>query len=228
MLIRCRYILVTAMLLTLTLIPAPLTAFAQDIFEQNIPLFDLLQVNVVLIETFDSETAWETYIDPMGIELGVDDHVYRAYSMNAGYVWALNAQSHSDVIIEVEATPMNVHFENGFGVMCRADSTNNGDGYYFMINSNGYYSIGKGEGPAITPLIDWTRTDTVHQQLDLNRIRAVCDDNLLALYVNDVFVAQVNDDTYTAGYAGLAIAGSATGEADIAFDNLIIYEVLAP
>jgi hypothetical protein len=162
------------------------------------------------------------------VELGVEDGVYRAYTGNSGYVWGLNQLEHSDVILEVEVTPLTPHSENGFGVMCRADTHNNGDGYYFMLNGDGYFSIRMGKGPDILPLVEWQYSDAIHQAFDQNTIRAVCVDNVLALYVNDVLLANVIDDTYRSGYAGLSVAAGSNSDVDAAFDNLRLYEVMNP
>lgn len=192
------------------------------------PTYGRIEGSMIQSEPFDIPDAWETYIDPMGVELGVEDGVYRAYTMNEGYVWGLNAELHTDVILEVEATPMTIHYESGFGIMCRADVSANGDGYYFMINANGYYSIRRGEGDQVVALIDWQPSEAISTQLDLNTLRAVCVGSHLAFYVNDVFVAETDDDTYSDGYAGLAIAASTSGDADVAFDNVVIYRAAHP
>jgi hypothetical protein len=176
---------------------------------------------LLAVETFDAVTAWEQYSNPMGVELGVENGVYRAYTMNGGYVWGLNAEQHTDIILEVEATPMNFHFGNGYGLMCRAEE--DGDGYYFMINAAGYFSIAKGDGEYIVPLVDWQPSDAIHQEIDRNRIRAACVGSVLTLHVNNELVAEVTDTTYSAGFAGLSVAGAANTDADVVFDNLAMY-----
>lgn len=176
---------------------------------------------LVTLETFDAVDAWENYSNPMGVELGVENGIYRAYTMNSGYVWGLNQESHTDVILEVEATPLTIHLGNGFGIMCRAST--NGDGYYFMINGNGEFSISKGEGDYVLPLVDWQPSDAIRRDIDLNHIRAICIGDTLAMMVNDQLVAEVTDTTYTDGFAGLSVAAAENSDVDVAFDNLAIY-----
>src|SRR5690606_32114942 len=120
-----------------------------------LPVLGTVQAELLTSETFDVEDAWESYSNPNGVELGIENGVYRAYTMNEGFVWALNEQPHEDVVLEVEATPLTIHFGNAYGIMCRADVANDGDGYYFMINANGYYSIRMGQGNDVLPLVDW-------------------------------------------------------------------------
>jgi hypothetical protein len=108
--------------------------------------------------------------------------------------------------------------------MCRADTSNNGDGYYFMINANGYYSILIGQGDGITPLIDWQPSDAIHTGIDRNVIRAVCLGDQLAMHVNDELMGSIEDNTFTSGFAGLAVAAGNNG-VDMSFDNVTLYGI---
>jgi hypothetical protein len=115
--------------------------------------------------------------------------------------------------------------------MCRADPSNNGDGYYFLVSGDGFYSVRKGEAESVNPLVDWTSHSSINTGPASNTIRAVCIGSYLALYVNDRFVVETEDSTYGSGYAGLSVAAFADdsagnvaeANADIAFDNLTIW-----
>src|SRR5688572_6483134 len=95
-------------------------------------------VDLIYTESFDHVEAWDEFIGQDGVELRVQDGTYRAYTPAEGYVWGLNTSLHENVVLEVEAVPMSMFVENGFGLMCRADPTNDGDGYYFMVTGTGY------------------------------------------------------------------------------------------
>ncbi len=179
--------------------------------------------NVLLSESFSEPGAWETYLDNSA-ELQVLDGVYRITTGSEGYIWGLNEQLHNDVVIEVETNQLSAHENNAYGIMCRADVSNNGDGYYFLISGDRFYSIAKGEGPEVLPLVDWTKSNTINGGRARNTIRAVCIGDYLALYVNDKLLAETNDGTYTSGYAGLSATAFEAGDSDIAFDNLTIWE----
>jgi hypothetical protein len=209
--------------IVLTLVVSIFPAQAKTDLTLRLPGLGLLQASLVTVETFDRQSAWERYFNQDGAELGVENGVYRAYTMSPGYVWGLNQQQQSDVILEVEATPMTPNFENGYGVMCRADSS--GDGYYFMMNPNGNFSIQVGDSTGIRPLVEWKRSKAIKADIDRNTIRAVCVGDYLAMYINDTFVAEVSDDTYSSGYIGLSVAASENSDVDAAFDNLAIYTV---
>lgn len=173
-------------------------------------------------ENFDSIDAWENYTDPTrGIELGVEGGIYRAYTQNPGFVWGLNNDVHTDVVLEVQAVPLTIYGSNGFGVMCRA---NEGNGYFFMITGNGYFAIFRGTDNALEPLVDWQQSRAIQSGLNNNVIRAECIDDNLSLYANNQLLASVNDSTFTEGFAGMAVAAAEGEPADVAFDNMSIFQ----
>ena len=176
---------------------------------------------VLLNESFDEVTAWETYVSGEDA-FQVVDGAYRTQTGDGGYIWGLNETEHDDVVIEVTSRQISSFENNAYGVMCRADTSNNGDGYYFLISGDGYYAISKGEGENVNVLVDWTTSSAINEGQASNTIRAVCIDDYLALYVNGEFVADTEDDDYASGYAGFAAAAFDGGNADISFDNLTI------
>ncbi len=176
---------------------------------------------VLLTESFDEAAAWETYIQDEDA-FQVVDGAYRTQTGDGGYIWGLNEVEHDDVVMEVTATQLSSHENNAYGVMCRSDTSNNGDGYYFLISGDGYYAISKGEGDNVTELVEWATSSAINQGQATNTIRAVCIDDYLALYVNGKFVADTTDGDYASGYAGFAAAAFDGGNTDISFDNLTI------
>lgn len=179
-------------------------------------------------ETFDNLDAWENYTDSANnVNLRVENGVYHATAGGGSYyIWGLNSQLHTDVIIDVEATQQSDFLQNGYGVMCRADTSNDGDGYYFFIGGDGYYAVRVVKDQVLTQLVDWKFSDVIRQGRATNKIRAVCLRDYLALYVNDVFLADAYDSSFTSGYAGLSVATTEEGGIDIIFDNLTIYIAL--
>lgn len=175
----------------------------------------------LLTESFGNPNAWETY-QSGSIDFRVDDGAYRVQTGDEGYVWGLNDQVHDNVIIEVTSTQNSSFENNAYGVMCRSDTSNNGDGYYFLISGDGYYSISKGEGDNVNQLVEWTTSSAINEGQATNTIRAVCIDNYLAFYVNGEFLVEFEDGDYAAGYAGFAATAFEGGNVDVSFDNLTI------
>jgi len=172
---------------------------------------------------FSEIYQWENYAnDDQHVNFRIEDGAYRAQAWDEGFVWVLNAQQHTDVSIQVDTVQNSDYANNAYGLMCRAAPTNNGDGYYFLISGDGNYTIRRGATDSIAPLIRWTPSGAIQQGRAINRIRIVCVEDYLALYVNGQFVAEIRDDFYQRGFAGLAAGVVEDGNVDITFDNLEI------
>lgn len=181
--------------------------------------------SVILAEPFDNIKAWEFYEDAEeNIRLEVLDGVYQVQAGDIGYIWGLNDQEHSNVVMEVSANQLSAFEDNAYGVMCRADTSNNGDGYYFLISGDGYYSIAKGEGDDVNSIVDWTSSSAINKGTGKNTIRAVCIGDYLSLYVNDKFMADARDGTFASGYAGFVANANTGGDVTVSFDDLTIWE----
>lgn len=174
-------------------------------------------------DSFDTVGAWDEY-RLQGLTIAVEDGVYKVNSQLNAYVWGVNYIEHDDVILDVDARQLSDYRRNAYGVMCRVSPQNDGNGYYFLVSADGYYSIRRGEGRAVIPLVEWEYSDIIVQNRGLNQLRVVCDGSYLALYVNGQFLASAEDTLYRSGFVGLVVAlPNDDGEARIAFDNLIAY-----
>jgi len=181
--------------------------------------------DVLLQESFDDVNAWETF-DQGAMSLAVVDGVYRIDNGPGGFLWGLNQQMHSDVIIEVQTQQLSEHQDNAYGVMCRANPENTGEGYYFLISGDGYWSIGRGNFNEMEALIEWRKHPAIRQGTSANTLRAVCLGNNLIFYVNGSYLGEYFTGTYTEGVAGFAAAANGTGDVSVTFDNVTIWEAL--
>ena len=111
-----------------------------------------------------------------------------------------------------EATPT-ANVEPSFG---------DGDGYLFLIQGGGSYGIFRSRGRSLTPLVDWAQSDAITIGPGLNRLRAVCAGDYLALYVNDRLLAEAIDTTYSEGQVGLVASAANRLGVEVEFDNLIV------
>lgn len=172
---------------------------------------------------FDHDFEWENYANAaQKVEFAVEDGAYRARAWDGGFTWTLNSQSHTDVVIQADIEQLSEYADNAFGLMCRASPANNGDGYFFFISGDGFYTLRRGASSEVLPIIPWTYTDTIQQGRSINRIRIVCVEDYLALYVNGQFVAEARDPLFASGYAGLSAAVPEGGDVDVQFDDVII------
>jgi hypothetical protein len=138
-------------------------------------------------------------------------------------MWTTRLPDVSDRVIEVETTQLSTYRNNAYGVMCRAAPTDNSNGYYFLISGDGSYTIRRGAVDQVHALIPFTPSDAIRQDKGINRIKAVCIGDYLALYVNDTFIAETRDDYFHRGYTGLTAAVVTGGDVDISFDDLQVW-----
>lgn len=101
-------------------------------------------------------------------------------------------------------------------------NVNNGDGYLFLVEGGGRFAIMRSLGRSLTPLVNWTQSSAINTGAAQNRIRAVCMDNYLALYVNGQFIADASDDTYSEGQVGVLAAAAGRVGLEVSFDNLTV------
>ncbi|HVU13793.1 MAG TPA: hypothetical protein VHD90_21095, partial [Phototrophicaceae bacterium] len=97
-----------------------------------------------------------------------------------------------------------------------------GDGYLFLIQGSGSFAIMRSHGRNLTPLVDWKASNVIHQGADQNHLQAICAGNYLAFYVNNQFLGDATDSTYTTGQVGLAASAATRLGTQIVFDNLTV------
>jgi hypothetical protein len=181
--------------------------------------------DVVNDVNFDHTYDWENFSSPNGaIRVGIDNGAYHIRMTEPGYTYGLNATTQTNVSIETQTSQLSDDNNNAYGVMCRAEPSGNGLGYYFLISGDGYWSIRKGTAAGSTALVEFTRTDAIHQGRSINTIRVLCVDDYLALYVNDVYVGAAYDSAYTRGFAGLVGAVPNKGIIDVTYDYVRIVQ----
>jgi hypothetical protein len=172
---------------------------------------------------FESRDYTRTYSD-----LSITDGSFQLShsSSNSSYIWAQDGEAEQNVSIEVQAEPQNDYANNLYGVMCRVNEE--GAGYAFLISSDGFGAIARTDGKSLSFMQDWIESDAIKKGQSANTIRAVCIEDYLALYVNDEFVADVENDRYPdAGQGGLiggvfVESGDEAGEIILSFDDLTV------
>ena len=190
----------------------------------------LVADELLLREDFAAVNAWENF---SGVEQRavVNNGRYEVFSQSEDqYMWGQGFATYRNVAVMVETEQISSEINNGYGLVCRAtEDTTNADGYYFFISGDGYYTIFARVDDTQETLKEWTISDLVNQgQGAQNRIMAVCHQDYLALYVNDVLVAEATDTRLTEGALSLAaIIYEPDSDVDIRFDNLVVYGIEA-
>ncbi len=203
--------------------------FPEDLLEQG--SLNLVDPELILEEEFRDEDDWvsgSTDNYTAGVDEG--DEVYvidLEHDENLNLVWAQDYRILGNVVAKVDTEQLSDELDNGYGLMCRADPSNNGDGYRFLISGDGYASIGMRLDGEFESLADWTLIDDViNMGEDENEMVIVCVDDYLALYANGELLLEAEDDTFNEGVVSLvALIFAEDEDIEIAFDNLHIWEV---
>lgn len=205
--------------------------FPEDMLEDGD--IELVNPELVLEEDFSDEDAWEFYEDDRSsAQVDEDDEVYLIeveYDDEPIFIWGQDSRIFGDTVIQIETDQLSREENNGYGVMCRTDPSNNGLGYRFYLSGNGYATIIARLDGDIEILYEWTRhDDIINTGRDDNELVVVCVEEYLALYVNGELIAEVEDDTYDEGVIALAASIFEEDEdTEIAFDDLLVWEVEA-
>lgn len=178
---------------------------------------------VIYTNNFDDPTSWESF-GLIQTQFGISNGTYNAVSPGGGYVTVTNSHVHRNVVMEVTAEQISSSDNTSYGIECRSQVANTSIGYYFMISSSGRYAIRLGEGSRVRVLVEWTESSAVNKGQAVNRLRAVCIDDYLAFYVNDIFVAETRYDWLVEGTMGFVVNSPESTEIAVKFDNVTIWE----
>jgi hypothetical protein len=119
----------------------------------------------------------------------------------------------------------------GYGLLCHAIDADNR--YRIRIAPDGFYAINKTVKGETTDLVNWTKTGVINQGIGVvNNIRAICSENHITLYVNDIFLSDVVDSDLSGGNFALLTAyykneDSDTAPVEVGFSNLVVRKPLA-
>jgi hypothetical protein len=177
--------------------------------------------------TFNDPGPWDLFDLPDNqAHFSIHDGKLEAYvAADRGYIMTRNHTVHSDVIINATVRQSEGRIGNGFGVVCRADAQ--GNGYYFLLSSSGEFTISVGTPVRddLFQLIPWQYHSIIKKGFFPNEIRAVCAQDYLAMFINNVFVAETTDDEFTEGELGLTI-GAVSEPAAVEFDDVLIRDAV--
>ncbi len=178
---------------------------------------------LLMVDDFSSPNLeWNVWKRDDGSTVGYyqEGLVFIINSPNTDYVSAANSV-YTNTRTEVIASNLNGLMNNGFGLVCRYQDDSN---YYaFIISSDGYYGIVRVLYGGYTVLNggELQYSEFIHQGESTNHIRADCSGNQLALFVNNIQLAQVQDDVFSEGQIGLTASSFAESGVAILFDDFL-------
>ena len=208
----------------LLLLCASCTNLGLVIPSQPLPTVGYRYLELVADDRFDQAGDWRSYDDGAGLFLGPVEGVYRISFVGRQYVWTQAESLYGDQVIEADARQVSDFDYNAFGLACRLDPANSGRGYFFLISGDGSASIRWSNGRSLEAIVAAAPKRQIKQGRAQNRIRIVCIDDYLALWVNDQFVAEARDGRSTGGAVGLVAVMNYAGEKlEVEFDDLRIW-----
>lgn len=171
----------------------------------------------------NSSTGWERFTSAEGT-MDYDGSGYR-FLVNAlqANFWSTPGKSFKDVRMEVDVAKLSGPDENRIGLLCRFVDNNY---YFFMVSSDGYYTIGKYiNGNAIQlGQSEMQYNESIHTGLAINHLRADCKGNTLTFFVNGTPVATAEDADLAEGDIGLLAGTFLQPGVDVIFDNFVVLQ----
>jgi serine/threonine-protein kinase len=176
-------------------------------------------------DDFSSPTSgWEVGEYEMG-SVGYKDGVYSVVALgDSATMWGVANVSFEDVVIEVAAVPVSApaNNNNDYGIICR-NQPGGLDGYYLLVSGDGGYAILKAEGGEFGALVDWTASASVNKGSTRNYLRAICEGEHLALYVNGELLAEADDATFSRGDIAFTATSYEDEPTEVHFDNMVVH-----
>jgi hypothetical protein len=170
----------------------------------------------------NNSTGWDRVSNDNGI-MDYDQGGYRILvqqpTMN---FWATPEKNFRDVRVEADVIRLNGPNENRTGLICRYQ---NGDYYFFIISSDGFYAIGKFIG-GNTILLGQNEMQSSEFIISnsVNHLRADCIGNTLTFYVNFNQIASVQDSDFASGDVGVLAGSFSESGVDVSFDHFVVMQ----
>lgn len=136
--------------------------------------------------------------------------------------WATPQRDDGDTSLSVDARPI-VDGASGYsGLLCRFQDDRF---YYFIVQPNGSYSIGKyadGTFQALFSPEEWRYSDAIKQGNVTNRLKADCLGNTLRLYANGELLGETTDSDLRSGAGGVLAATLESEDFEVVFNHFLI------
>ena len=170
----------------------------------------------------NNSTGWARVSNDNGI-MDYDQGAYRILvqqpTMN---FWSTPEKNFRDVRVEADVIRLNGPNENRTGLICRYQ---NGDYYFFIISSDGFYAIGKFIG-GNTILLGQSEMQSSEFIISnsVNHLRADCIGNTLTFFVNFNQIASAQDTDFPSGDVGVLAGSFSESGVDVSFDHFVVMQ----
>jgi hypothetical protein len=93
------------------------------------------------------------------------------------------------------------------------------------VSADGDYLIGHSVNAEWITLIGWVQHEAVHSGIETNTVMVERQGSSIRLYVNDVLVEELVDDTFMSGQVGILAGAGRSSEAEILLDNFYLWRL---
>lgn len=196
-----------------SIIITPVVAAGEPSLPPEIPT-ETPEPNGPLIDTFDTNK----YSWPTGSTAEIRDGVYYLTANDRSiYVWSMTREW-DDFQIEVDLNFQDsTQVLNAAGVVFRVSQGTDGNSFYsFLINTDGYFALGRVLDNNWSQLIPWTPVSSSFNSNGMNRVAIHANGDTFWFTLNGQGLTTITDNSLASGWIGFT-ADSGT---HVAFDNL--------
>jgi len=168
-------------------------------------------------------SGWDHFTSAEGtMDYDASGYRFLVNALQANF-WSTPGKLFRDVRMEVDVAKIGGPDENRIGLLCRFIE---GNYYFFMVSSDGYYTIGKYIGGNVIQLgqSEMQPNESIHTGLAVNHLRGDCYGDTLTFYVNGNPVAQAQDADFAEGDVGLLAGTFSEPGVDVIFDNFVVLQ----
>ena len=180
----------------------------------------------ILNEIFDSSGEWADYDEDGLLMDAIDGQFYIESAWAGQFVWSSNYQSYGNTVIELDIDWLLDDDKGMAGIMCRGQT--NGSGYYVLVSRTGQFSIRRLGQNQETALRKWQRNSAIPDNGRSMRMRVICIDDYIGLYINGIYIDGAKDSYFREGIiglvAGLPPSAGNTNRVAVAFDDLRVWD----
>ena len=178
-------------------------------------------------DSFDNADNWSLYENERAkAEIRDGKFFYTMFVNDSLADWTISGLAISSFYLEINAqTPAECSGKDRYGVIFRAPYA--GEGYLLNLSCDGQYRLVTISSTGVGILVPWTSHSAVLAGPNqVNRLGIWADRKTIAIYINGIAVAGLQDNTYIqAGKFGLSIASENTPNFTVAFDDLAFWTI---
>lgn len=175
----------------------------------------------LLEDSFDNNNnQWKLSTED-NVEQTIDDGklTLRFDAPSEAVAWTSVDKKFNDFVLEVDAIYKKGSTNQEYGVLVRQQDDKNFYQFAFVNNS---FNVWKYEGGEWIKLQDNTPADAIKSLGETNRLKLTAVGDRFQFFANNKLLADVRDSAFSTGKVGLFASLFEEGEAEVAFDNLII------